>query len=115
MMVVSEKFGNARKEALSRRLEQLESRAARRPVVGKQSGLDRDRVDALAVCDNVRIVRVTEGRGQVIALERLRIRNRQKVDALEPRVDAQQELDRLSRQEQHGRNLPPLHTVQRGV
>src|SRR6185437_9468608 len=105
MMTVLAKLRKARKEALGEVLQQREPRAARRPIVGEQRGLDRDGIDAFAVGDDVRIIGMLELRWQEITRERLGVGDWQEMKSLQSRVECQQGFDGLSRQQQRGRYL----------
>src|SRR5215475_6949570 len=113
-MRVVVKFRKARKECLYKRFQEPKPLATHRPVVGEKSGLDRDRVDAFADCDDVWIVLVTESRWKVIMLQRRGNRQWQEVIAIGLCV-ARQEVDRFSRHEQRGEDSPAPHPIQCGV
>src|SRR5262249_38033478 len=87
--------------------------ATDRPVIGEKSGLDRGGVDPFAGCDDVWIVIVTESRWEVIMVQCQR-RHWQEVNAIRLRV-ACEEVDRFSRHEQRGEDLPGPHPIQCGV
>src|SRR5215472_3588175 len=113
-MRIVEKFSKARKERLHERFQEPKPLATDRPVIGEKSGLDRGRVDTFALCDDVWIVIVTESRWEVIMLQCRGGRHWQEVNAIRLRV-ACQEVDRFSRHEQRGKDLPGPHPIQCGV
>ena len=85
-MSFAAKFSNAREQGLDEKVHEPKALAAGRPVVGEQRGFYRDRIDAFAGPNDVRVIFLPQAGWKIVVLHLRRIRDRQKMNAIDLQV-----------------------------